>query len=45
MTVVLNCGVYAWLFTQSGAEILQMAVDAVRVLGAEFVQFWSEMLI
>jgi len=44
VTVILNCGVYAWLFTRAGAVILQMAVDAVKVLGSEFFQFWFSML-
>lgn len=45
VTVILNCGVYAWLFSRDGAMIFQMAVDAVKVLGSEFFQFWFSMLI
>ena len=30
VTVVLNCGVYVWLFTPSGSVISQMVVDGVN---------------
>ena len=32
VTVVLNCGIYLWLFTLSGSVISQMVVDGVKEL-------------
>ena len=39
VTVVLNCGVYVWLFTPSGSVISQMVVDGVKKLLSGFLQF------
>ena len=45
VTVVLNCGVYGWLFTSDGAAIFLMAVDGAKRLLSGFFQFWFNMLI
>ena len=45
VTVVLNCGVYVWLFTPTGATIFLMAVDGAKRLLSGFFQFWFNILI
>jgi len=43
VTVVLNCGVYVWLFTPDGTEVIQMVVDGVKRLLSGIFQFGFNM--
>jgi uncharacterized membrane protein YsdA (DUF1294 family)/cold shock CspA family protein len=45
LTVVLNCGIYVWLFTPGGEAIFRVTVDGVKKLLSAFFQFWFNMLI
>ena len=43
VTVLLNCGIYAWLFTPEGSAIVQVVVDGAKKMGSGFFQFWFSM--